>query len=115
MEGSAENLFIVVDGVLVTPPVSDNILEGITRKSVMEIAKDEGIPLVERSIDRSELYKAEEVFLTGTGAKVCPVIEIDHYQVGNGKIGAISKKIQDIYFSAIIGDQPKYRSWLLEV
>lgn len=114
VEGSAENIFIVVDGELITPPVSDNILEGITRDSVLRIARDNGIRCVERSIDRSELYRAEEVFLTGTGAKVSPVVEIDHYPVGTGTVGPIGKKIQDIYYAAVRGDEPKYREWIVD-
>lgn len=114
VEGSAENIFLVIDGALVTPPVSDNILEGITRKSVLEIAKDLGIPCVERSVDRTELYKAEEIFLTGTGAKVSPVVEIDQYRIGNGKVGEISQQIQSVYFRAVKGDEKKYLSWLVD-
>lgn len=115
VEGSAENIFLVIDGTIVTPPVSDNILEGITRKSILEIAKDLAIPTVERSVDRSELYKAKEIFLSGTGAKVSPVIEIDQYKVGDGKVGEVSKKIQDVYFRAVKGEEDKYMSWLEEV
>lgn len=115
VEGSAENIFLVIDGTLVTPPVSDNILEGITRRSVMEIAADKGLRVVERTVDRSELYKADEVFLTGTGAKVSPVTEIDHYQIGDGKVGQISKSIQETYFAAVRGELPQYRSWIVDV
>jgi branched-chain amino acid aminotransferase len=105
----------VIDGVIYTPPVTDNILEGITRDSVMTIARNEGFSVVERSIDRSELYKADEVFLTGTGAKVSPVIEIDKRPVGEGSVGAISKKIQDIYFAAVKGEDESYMHWLCDV
>ena len=76
--------------------------------------RDNGIRCVERSIDRSELYRAEEVFLTGTGAKVSPVVEIDHYPVGSGTVGPIGKKIQDIYYAAVRGDEPKYREWIVD-
>ena len=115
VEGSAENIFVVVDNTLITPPVSDNILEGITRKTVIQIAKDEGIPVIERSIDRTELYKVQEVFLTGTGAKVSPVTEIDKIPVGDGQVGLISKKLQQIYFAAVRGDDPRYIHWLTDV
>ena len=115
VEGSAENIFLVIGGKLVTPPVSDNILEGITRRSVMEIAADKGLKVVERTVDRSELYKADEVFLTGTGAKVSPVTEIDHYKIGDGKVGDVSKAIQDTYFAAVRGELPQYRSWVVDV
>ena len=114
VEGSAENIFLVINEQLVTPPRSDNILEGITRQSIIDIAKDIGLDVVERSIDRTELYKADEVFLTGTGAKVSPVIEIDSYPVGTGEVGDVSKQLQDIYFSAVLGDQEKYSSWLVD-
>ena len=115
VEGSAENIFVVIDGVLVTPSVTDNILEGITRQSVIDIANDKGIPVVERSIDRSELVRAEEIFLTGTGAKVSPVIEVDQYTVGDGAIGPVSKTIQSTYFAAVRGELEEYKDWLLDV
>lgn len=115
VEGSAENIFIYTDGTLVTPPKSDAILDGITRMSVMDLAKDEGIAVVERSIGRSELYRAQEVFLTGTGAQVAPVIEIDNYPVGTGSVGPISAKFQKLYFDAVRGDIPRYHKWLVDV
>ncbi len=115
IEGSAENIFMVADGYLITPPKSDNILEGITRDTVMRLAKEEGIPVVERSIGRTELYRAEEVFLTGTGAKVSPVVEIDKYKVGEGDIGPISKHLQSLYLRVVRGEVEKYRDWLVEV
>jgi branched-chain amino acid aminotransferase len=115
VEGSAENLFIVREGVLITPSTSSDILEGITRKSVIEIAKNENIEVVEREIDRTELYFADEVFLTGTGAKVSPVTEIDRRAINNGKVGSISQKIQDIYFKAVKGEISEYKSWLTAV
>ncbi len=115
VEGSAENIFVVIDDVLITPPPSDDILEGITRRSVMEIAKDKGIEVRERSIDRTELYRASEAFLTGTGAKVSPVVEVDDYQVGDGKVGPISEKIQSTYFAAVRGELPEYASWVHNV
>jgi branched-chain amino acid aminotransferase len=115
-EGSAENLFIVKDGVLITPPVTDNILEGITRRRLMEIARDEfGIGTVERSIDRTELYVADEVFLCGTGAQISPVIEIDRRQVGSGRPGPISRDLSRTYFDAVRGRLPAYRGWLTPV
>lgn len=115
IEGSAENFFMVRDGVLITPPVTDEILEGITRDSILTIAKDKGIPTVERSIARSELMKADEIFLTGTGAKVCPVTEVDKYPIGTGTVGPISKLLQDSYQSAARGELPEYRHWIEEV
>lgn len=115
IEGSAENFFMVRDGVLITPPVTDEILEGITRASILEIAKDKGITCLERSIARSELMKADEIFLTGTGAKVCPVTEVDKYPVGSGTVGPISKLLQDSYLSAARGELVEYRHWVEEI
>ena len=111
-EGSGENLFLIYEDKLVTPPVSDNILVGITRETVMAVAKNElGMETVERTIDRSELYIADECFLTGTAAHVSPVTEIDHRPVGSGEIGPISAKIQSIYFDVLKGKNPKYMHW----
>jgi branched-chain amino acid aminotransferase len=115
-EGSAENIFLVREGVLVTPAPSENILEGITRKTIMQIAKDEfGIDTVERQIDRSELYIAEEVFFCGTGVQVAAVIEIDGRPVGTGKIGPLTKKIRDLYFGIAKGKVDKYKHWCTPV
>ena len=115
VEGSAENIFIVRGGTLITPSSASNILEGITRDSVMQIARDEGIPVEERSISRAELYRADEVFLTGTGAKVSPVVEIDHRPIADGVPGPISKRIQETYFRAVKGEDDRYARWLVEV
>jgi branched-chain amino acid aminotransferase len=114
-EGSAENLFMVRDGVLVTPPVTDNILEGITRASVMKIAADAGIPIAVRSIDRTELYVADEVFLCGTGAQISPVTTIDRRPIGNGEPGTITTRISRTYFDAVRGKLPQYRGWVTPV
>ena len=114
-EGSAANLFVVRDGVVITPPVSDDILEGVTRKAILRLAADLGIPTEVRSIDRSELYVCDEVFLCGTGVQVSPVIEIDHRPVGTGAIGPISRLVSDRYFAAVRGNLPEYRSWLTPV
>jgi branched-chain amino acid aminotransferase len=114
-EGSAENLFLARDGVLVTPPASDNILEGIVRSSVLKIAADEGIPTAIRSVDRTELYVADEVFLCGTGAQLSPVTSIDHRTIGKGEVGAITKRISAVYFDAVRGKSAKYRSWVTPV
>lgn len=111
-EGSGENVFIVLEGKLVTPPSSDNILMGITRDSIIKLAENElGIESIERQIDRSELYIAEECFMTGTAAHVTPVIEIDHRQIGDGKAGDITKKLQQLYFNIIQGKSPEYLDW----
>ena len=114
-EGSAENLFMIRDGVLITPSVSDDILEGITRAGIMEMARDMGIACVERSIDRSELYIADEVFLCGTGAQLSPVIEVDRRPVGSGGIGPLTARLKDRYFDIVRGRVPEYRHWLTPV
>ncbi len=115
-EGSAENIFMYKDGAFVTPPVTDDILEGVTRSLMMKIIKDElGLPMVERSIDRTELYTCEELFLCGTGAQVSPVIEVDRRAVGNGKVGEFTQELQTIYFGAVRGDLQKYKDWSIPV
>lgn len=115
-EGSGENIFLVMNGKIITPATMDNILMGITRATVLELAKKElGIEIIERSIDRSELYVADECFLTGTAAHVTPVSEIDHRKVGNGEIGPITSKLQDIYAKAIRGENQKYMHWCTPV
>jgi len=111
-EGSAANLFVVRDGVILTPPVSDDILEGVTRKAILTIARDLGIPTEVRSIDRSELYVCDEIFLVGTGVQVSPVVEIDQRQVGTGSVGPISRQVSETYFAAVRGNLPQYRHWL---
>ncbi len=111
-EGSGENIFIVLKDKLVTPPSPDNILMGITRDTVMQLARKElGIETIERSIDRSELYIADEAFFTGTAAHVTPIIEVDERPVGNGKTGKITGELQKIYFQVIQGKNSKYRDW----
>ncbi len=115
-EGSAENLFMVRNGALVTPGVADDILEGVTRAGIIELAKKElGIQVVERSIDRTELYVCDEVFLCGTGAQVSPVTTIDHRPVGKGGIGPVTAKIKDLYFDAVRGRLPAYAHWLTPI
>lgn len=114
-EGSAENLFLVRDGVLTTPPASDNILEGIVRASVLTIAADAGIPTAIRQVDRTELYIADEVFLCGTGAQISPVTSIDHRTIGKGEPGPITTKVSRVYFDAVRGKAPRYRAWVTPV
>jgi branched-chain amino acid aminotransferase len=112
-EGSADNIFLVRDGTLYTPDSSQNILEGVTRKSVMTLAKNDfGIPVVERAIDRSELYCADEIFVTGTAAGLMPVVSIDYRAIGDGEVGPMTRKLTSAYDSAVSGRNPKYRSWL---
>jgi len=114
-EASAANLFMVRDGIAFTPPVSDDLLEGVTRKALFEILKNEGVPYETRSIDRSELYIADEVLLCGTGVQVSPVIEVDHRKVGSGAIGPISSLIRERYFDAVRGRLPEYSHWLTPI
>jgi branched-chain amino acid aminotransferase len=114
-EASAANLFIVRDGVALTPPVSDDILEGVTRKAMFELLAAEGIPIEVRSIDRSELYVADEMFLCGTGVQVSPVIEVDHRPVGSGDVGPIGRLVHDRYFDAVRGRLPEFRHWLTPI
>jgi branched-chain amino acid aminotransferase len=115
-EGSAENIFLVRNGKLITPPESDNILEGITRATLIHLATEEmGLEVVQRCIDRSELYIADEVFLCGTGAQVSPVIEIDRRRIGDGEPGPLTSRIQTDYFDICKGRNPKYRDWLTAV
>jgi branched-chain amino acid aminotransferase len=109
-EGSGENIFIVRDGVISTPPLTASILDGITRRSVMQIAADLGFPVVERDIARGELYQAEELFLTGTAAEVVPVREVDDHLIGPP--GEITQAIQSTFFEAIKGKRQEYLEWL---
>jgi branched-chain amino acid aminotransferase len=114
-EASAANMFVVRDGILLTPPVTDDILEGVTRKAVLELAKDLGFPVEVRSVDRSEIYVADEMFLCGTGVQVSPVIELDHRPVGGGKIGPMTRAVKDAYFGAVRGNDPRYAHWLTPI
>ncbi len=111
-EGSAMNIFMVRDGALITPPVTDNILEGITRRTVIELARNElGIPVIERSIDRTEVYIAEEMFMTGTAAEITAITKIDYRPVGAGKMGPITANLREQYQDVIRARNPKYSSW----
>jgi branched-chain amino acid aminotransferase len=115
-EGSAENLFIVRDGKLITSPVTEDILEGITRSTLIELAaKELGIETVERPIDRTELYIAEEAFFCGTGVQIAAITDIDHRPVGTGKIGPIVKQLRDLYFSVARGERKDYLDWISPV
>jgi branched-chain amino acid aminotransferase len=115
-EGSAENIFLIKDRTLVTPAATDNILEGITRRRLIEIARTRlELPVVERSVDRTELYAADEIFLCGTGAQISPVIEVDRRAVGSGRPGTITRELSRIYFDAVRGKVPEYREWLTPV
>jgi branched-chain amino acid aminotransferase len=114
-EGSAANLFLVMDGGLVTPEVTDDILEGITRDAVMAVAAKLGLSVHERKVDRTELFTADELFLCGTGVQVAPVTKVDGRVVGTGKIGEITRSVQDLYLAAVHGEAPEFREWLTPV
>jgi branched-chain amino acid aminotransferase len=115
-EGSAENLFLVRDGKLITPSATDDILEGITRAGLIQLAREElGLETVVRTVDRTELYVAEEVFLCGTGAQLSPVVEIDHRPVGKGEVGPITHKLATLYFDVVRGKMPAYSDWVTPV
>ena len=111
-EGTGENLFMVREGRLVTPGFSDNILEGITRSTVIQIARDElGVETEQRQVDRTELYMADELFLCGTGAQISGVAEVDRRVIGNGKVGPITGRLMELYFGIVKGKNPKYAHW----
>jgi len=115
-EASAANIFIVRKGQLITPPVTADILEGITRDAVMELAdKEMEIPVIERDVDRTELYAADEVFLSGTGFQIAPITEVDGRPVGTGSIGPVVEKLQELYFKAARGEWPEYADWTVKV
>jgi branched-chain amino acid aminotransferase len=111
-EGSGENLFLVRDGVLVTPPVSSGILDGITRASVMQLLADDGVEVREAVLTRGDLYAADELFFTGTAAEVTPIREVDDRPVGSGQPGPITRRAQDLYAQATSGKLSAYQSWL---
>jgi len=111
-EGSAENLFMLRRGKLITPPVTDNILEGITRWTVMTLAKKElGVEVVERSIDRTEIFLADELFMTGTAAQVTAITQVDHRPVGGGEMGPLTTKLRQLYDDVVRGRLAAYREW----
>jgi branched-chain amino acid aminotransferase len=114
-EGSAENIFLVRRGVLYTPDPSQNILEGCTRRAVMEIAREMGVEIVERAIDRGELYAADEIFFSGTAVGIAYVNSVDRRAVGDGKIGPITQRIVQTYEAAVTGRDARYRKWLTTV
>ena len=115
-EGTGENIFLVIDGKLVTPASYNSILTGITRDTVIKLAQNElGIETIERAVDRNELYMAEQCFFTGTAAHITPIAEIDHRNIGDGEVGELTKKLQQIYFDVIRGNNPEYLEWCTPV
>jgi branched-chain amino acid aminotransferase len=111
-EGSAENVFMVRDGVLITPSITENILEGITRRTVIELAQKElGLQVVERPIDRTEVYLCDELFLSGTAAQITAITRVDHHPVGNAQMGPITARLRELYNDAVRARLPQYREW----
>ncbi len=111
-EGTAENIFVVQDGRIVTPPQTASILDGISRRSIIQIARDLGLEVVERDVARAELTLADEVFMTGTGAELTPVREIDDHPIGGGEVGPITREVQRVFDDALCGRAERYREWL---
>jgi branched-chain amino acid aminotransferase len=114
-EGSAENIFIIRDGSIITPSLESSILEGITRRTIFDLAKHLGINCTERTVSRSELYVADEIFFSGTGVQVAWVKSVDRRVIGDGKIGPISKKLQDLYFEVVKGENDHFMDWLTPI
>lgn len=115
-EGSAMNLFIIEDGKLITTSTTSNILKGITRDTIIQLAKDVmGLEVEERTINRTELYVADEAFYCGTGAQVSPIVNIDNRDLSDGKVGPISTKLQKLYFDVVKGRVPKYKKWCMPI
>ena len=115
-EGSAANVFIVRDGQAFTPPVTDNILEGIVRRSIMELLREEmGMEVVERPIDRTELFIAEEVFFSGTGVQIAAITRVNHRLVGEGVMGPVTLRLRELFFNVVRGREPRYRHWCTPV
>ena len=111
-EGSGENLFLVKRGKLITPPLSASILAGVTRATVLELAREEGIPVAEEMITRDQLYLADEAFFSGTAAEVTPIREVDDRKIGDGTVGAITKRLQARYFDVVKGSDNSHPEWL---
>jgi branched-chain amino acid aminotransferase len=112
-EGSAANLFLVKNGTVFTPDPAQNVLEGITRRTVLTLAKDElGLPIVERALDRSELYGADEVFLTGSAAGITYINSIDHRKIGDGTLGPVTRALANLFEDLTMGRVERYRSYL---
>lgn len=114
-EGSGENLFLVKHGKLVTPPLSASILEGVTRDTILTLAREEGIPVSEEMVTRDQLYLADEAFFTGTAAEVTPIREVDNRQIGQGGVGSVTRRLQQRYFDVVKGSDLSHPEWLTRV
>ncbi len=111
-EGSAANFFLVRHGTLITPPVTENVLEGITRRTIMELVRDVlGVPVAERTIDRTEITLAEEAFFCGTGIQIAAITRVDHRPIGSGRMGPIVAALRELFFDVVRGKRPEYRAW----
>lgn len=116
VEGSAENVFLVRDGVLITPPIHEDILEGVTRATILELVREElGMEAIERPIGRTEFYVADEAFFVGTGVQVAAIVEVDHRPLGSGVMGPVVSAVRDLYFDVVRGKVRKYRHWCTPV
>lgn len=115
-EMSAANFFMIRDGVVITPPVQSNVLEGIVRRSLIQLLRDEmGVEVVERDIDRTELYIADEAFMCGTGVQVAAITKVEHRPIGTGQLGPVTGQLRDLFFDVVSGRVPKYRDWISPV
>ncbi len=115
-EGSAANFFLMRNGIMATPPITENVLEGITRRTVIQLLREElNVDVQERQIDRTELYLAEESFFCGTGAQISAITRVDHRPIGTGKIGDVTARLRKLYFDVVRGRVPKYRDWCCSV
>jgi branched-chain amino acid aminotransferase len=115
-EGSAANVVIVRNGALITPSSTSDVLEGIVLRSILELAREElGLKVIERQIDRTELYVADEAFMCGTGMQIAAITKVEHRNIGNGEIGEITRELRRVFFDAVYGRLPKYRHWLMPV
>jgi branched-chain amino acid aminotransferase len=115
-EASGANVMLVRKGVVITPPITANVLEGIVRRSLIQLLRDElGVDVEERNVDRTEVYIADEIFLCGTGAQVAPVTRVDHRLIGDGNVGPITRELRELFFKVVTGRVPKYRDWLSPV
>lgn len=115
-EFSAANFMMLRKGVVITPPISANILEGITRRSLIQMLRDDlGLEVVERQIDHTEVYLADEIFMCGTGAQISPVTRVEHRPVGNGEVGPITRRLRDLFMNTVYGREDKYRDWVAPI
>ena len=115
-EGSAENIFMVKNGIFITPPVTENILEGIVRRAIIQLIQEElRMQVQERSIDRTELFLADEIFFVGTGVQIAAITKIDHRLIADGKMGPLTQKLRELFFNVVNGKVAKYRNWCTAV